>query len=150
MTKPKKAGAKALATRNCAVEAAERAVRVDRFAEGTELRTSAIDVQLSVIRQLARMADSDHPDLRQAGLEKLRMIAALSLGSELQPQLTSRTNSSNAKGPRGKRVNEPEIAKEFKRLVREGFTRREANGKLFAQGYGARSTINGITKLIDD
>jgi hypothetical protein len=82
---------------NKAIARAESAVRIDRYADGSEFHTSAIDAQVQLIQQAARMADAEDPDLRAAGLRSLRRFAAASLGAEMLPQVESQMASNRAR-----------------------------------------------------
>jgi hypothetical protein len=80
----------------------------------------------------------------------VHLVRALPLAHGFVKQKANRriTNQKSAEAPRpsGRIVDHEDIAAQFGRLVREGHTRREANGMLFLRGLASRSTIWRITK----
>jgi hypothetical protein len=71
-------------------------------------------------------------------------------GSAAAAKRRSEINKTNARQPResARTTDHEEIKTEFKRLLSQGHTRREANGMLFRRGLGSRTKINRITKKV--
>jgi len=65
---------------------------------------------------------------------------------ETSAEKRRKVNAENAKLPRQKTVDHEEVMLEFRRLIREGHTEREARGLLVQRRLASQPTIHRITK----
>lgn len=124
--------------------------KVFRFSDSTEVSMSLAEVAYQYLAESARMFAMDDPEWRQRGQERLRQVASF-IGKETDAQLwASVVNKKNASMPRPAarsiETEDDEIVNEFRRLVREGHSAREARGIMTGWHKWSQSTIYRRTK----
>lgn len=114
-----------------------------KFNDGSTERMSLADLAYKHLRNYAAMVGSDDAALRHAGELRLREISAILASTENARLWASVVNKSNAakERPDARIDGEDEIEREFDQLVREGFTPREARGRMRTWGRWSYSTI---------
>ncbi|MBS4038918.1 MAG: hypothetical protein KGZ46_12250 [Hydrogenophaga sp.] len=116
-----------------------------------DLRQALADHSFVYLKECALRFASPDLATHEDGRARIEAVCRL-IGDHLDLQLWNQTlasiNKENAALPRSKRVDHDTIEHEYRRLLREGFTPRQARGKLVANGVGTQPTIYRITKSI--
>jgi hypothetical protein len=118
-----------------------------RSGGGPENRLSLKELIFKHLREYAAKLNSDDPVFRVQGEARLQEVAGILARTENSRLWGSVTNKANAEKERpAAQVDEGEIETQFRRLLREGHSPRNARGILKSWGRWSQSTIYRRTK----
>lgn len=123
-----------------------------KFPDGTINRVPTSDVDFQLVTQYVDMARSENTEMQaagRAGIERLHDTSAKAAAVRhvaAQKRSALARHAGKAERPNGRTVDPEEIAREFDRLRREGFTARQARGKMRAWDRWSDSSVTRYAK----